>query len=120
MTTTVVLVDDQDLVRTGFRMILSVEDDLTLVGEACDGRQAVDLVARVEPDIVLMDVQMPVLDGIEATRRITATSDAKVVILTTFERDDYLFAALHAGASGFLLKSCTAEELLGAVRNVAE
>jgi DNA-binding NarL/FixJ family response regulator len=118
--TTVVLVDDQDLVRTGFRMILSVEDDLTLVGEACDGQQAVDLVARVAPDIVLMDVQMPVLDGIEATRRITATSDAKVVILTTFERDDYLFAALRAGASGFLLKSCTAEELLGAVRNVAE
>ncbi len=119
MTTTVVLVDDQDLVRTGFRMILSVEDDLELVGGAADGERAVDLVARLRPDVVLMDVQMPVLDGIEATRRITAAGDTRVVILTTFERDDYLFAALRAGASGFLLKSCTADELLGAVRTVA-
>jgi DNA-binding NarL/FixJ family response regulator len=100
-------------------MILSVEDDLELVGEAADGEQAVDLVARLRPDVVLMDVQMPVLDGIEATRRITAAGDTRVVILTTFERDDYLFAALRAGASGFLLKSCTADELLGAVRTVA-
>jgi DNA-binding NarL/FixJ family response regulator len=119
MTTTVVLVDDQDLVRTGFRMILSVEDDLELVGEAADGEQAVALVAELRPDVVLMDVQMPVLDGIEATRRITAAGGTRVVILTTFERDDYLFAALRAGASGFLLKSCTADELLGAVRTVA-
>ncbi len=120
MTTTVALVDDQALVRTGFRMILSVEDDLQLVGEASDGLAATRLVADVEPDVVLMDVQMPIMDGIEATRRIVAGSEARVVILTTFERDDYLFAALEAGASGFLLKSCSAEELVGAIRNVAE
>jgi DNA-binding NarL/FixJ family response regulator len=120
VTTTVVLVDDQDLVRTGFRMILSVEDDLELVGEAADGAQAVALVEALRPDVVLMDVQMPVLDGIEATRRITAGGDTRVLILTTFQRDDYLFAALRAGASGFLLKSCTADELVGAVRTVAE
>ncbi|MGA9746548.1 MAG: response regulator transcription factor [Nocardioides sp.] len=120
MTTTVALVDDQDLVRTGFRMILSVEDDLELVGEASDGLAATRLVADVVPDVVLMDVQMPTMDGIEATRRIVADSETRVVILTTFERDDYLFAALEAGASGFLLKSCTAEELVGAIRNVAE
>ncbi len=120
MTTTVALVDDQDLVRTGFRMILSVEDDLELVGEASDGLAATRLVADVAPDVVLMDVQMPTMDGIEATRRIVADCETRVVILTTFERDDYLFAALEAGASGFLLKSCTAEELVGAIRNVAE
>jgi DNA-binding NarL/FixJ family response regulator len=120
MTTTVALVDDQDLVRTGFRMILSVEDDLELVGEASDGRQAVDLVRRVQPDVVLMDVQMPGMDGIEATRHVVRDSGTQVVILTTFERDDYLFAALEAGASGFLLKSCTAAELVGAIRNVAD
>ncbi len=118
--TRVVLVDDQDLVRTGFRMIVSVEDDLELVGEAADGMEATRLVAAVRPDVVLMDVQMPVLDGIEATRRVVAESDARVVILTTFERDDYLFAALEAGASGFLLKSCSADELVGAIRSVAE
>ena len=118
--TTVALVDDQDLVRTGFRMILSVEEDLELVGEASDGLEATRLVADVRPQVVLMDVQMPTMDGIEATRRIVDTGDTKVVILTTFERDDYLFAALEAGASGFLLKSCTAEELVGAIRNVAE
>ena len=118
--TTVALVDDQDLVRTGFRMILSVEDDLELVGEASDGLEATRLVADVRPQVVLMDVQMPTMDGIEATRRIVHTGDTKVVILTTFERDDYLFAALEAGASGFLLKSCTAEELVGAIRNVAD
>jgi DNA-binding NarL/FixJ family response regulator len=118
--TTVALVDDQDLVRTGFRMILSVEDDLELVGEASDGLEATRLVADVRPQVVLMDVQMPTMDGIEATRRIVDTGDTKVVILTTFERDDYLFAALEAGASGFLLKSCTAEELVGAIRNVAD
>jgi DNA-binding NarL/FixJ family response regulator len=118
--TTVALVDDQDLVRTGFRMILSVEDDLELVGEAADGREAVALVHRIDPDVVLMDVQMPGMDGIEATRHVVRDSESRVVILTTFERDDYLFAALEAGASGFLLKSCTAEELVGAVRSVAE
>ena len=118
--TTVALVDDQDLVRTGFRMILSVEDDLELVGEAADGLEATRLVQRVEPHVVLMDVQMPTMDGIEATRLIVAASDTKVVMLTTFERDDYLFAALEAGASGFLLKSCRADELVQAIRSVAD
>ena len=120
MTTTVALVDDQDLVRTGFRMILSVEDDIELVGEASDGLSATRLVEKLAPDVVLMDVQMPTMDGIEATRRIVERSDARVVILTTFERDDYLFAALEAGASGFLLKSCSADELVGAIRTVAD
>ena len=120
MTATVALVDDQDLVRTGFRMILSVEDDIELVGEAADGLAATKLVEQLSPDVVLMDVQMPTMDGIEATRRIVASSDTLVVILTTFERDDYLFAALDAGASGFLLKSCSADELVAAIRNVAE
>jgi len=119
VTTTVALVDDQDLVRTGFRMILSVEDDIELVGEAADGLAATRLVEELAPHVVLMDVQMPTMDGIEATRRIVQRSDARVVILTTFERDDYLFAALEAGASGFLLKSCSADELVGAIRNVA-
>lgn len=120
MTATVALVDDQDLVRTGFRMILSVENDIELVGEAADGLAATKLVEQLSPDVVLMDVQMPTMDGIEATRRIVASSDTRVVILTTFERDDYLFAALDAGASGFLLKSCSADELVAAIRNVAE
>jgi DNA-binding NarL/FixJ family response regulator len=120
VTTTVALVDDQDLVRTGFRMILSVEDDIELVGEASDGLAATRLVDELTPHVVLMDVQMPTMDGIEATRRIVERSDARVVILTTFERDDYLFAALEAGASGFLLKSCSADELVGAIRNVAD
>lgn len=120
MTATVALVDDQDLVRTGFRMILSVEDDIELVGEAADGLAATKLVEQLSPDVVLMDVQMSTMDGIEATRRIVASSDTRVVILTTFERDDYLFAALDAGASGFLLKSCSADELVAAIRNVAE
>jgi DNA-binding NarL/FixJ family response regulator len=120
VTTTVALVDDQDLVRTGFRMILSVEDDIELVGEASDGLAATRLVDELTPHVVLMDVQMPTMDGIEATRRIVQRSDARVIILTTFERDDYLFAALEAGASGFLLKSCSADELVGAIRNVAD
>lgn len=120
MTATVALVDDQDLVRTGFRMILSVENDIELVGEAADGLAATKLVEQLSPDVVLMDVQMSTMDGIEATRRIVASSDTRVVILTTFERDDYLFAALDAGASGFLLKSCSADELVAAIRNVAE
>ncbi len=120
MTTTVALVDDQDLVRTGFRMILSVEDDIELVGEAADGLSATKLVKELSPQVVLMDVQMPTMDGIEATRRIVASSDTRVVILTTFERDDYLFAALDAGASGFLLKSSSADELVAAIRNVAD
>ena len=116
----VLLVDDQDLVRSGFRMLFSVEEGIEVVGEARDGERAVEAVATLSPDVVLMDVQMPVLDGVEATRRIVAGGGPRVVILTTFERDDYLFAALEAGASGFLLKSCTADELVSGIRNVAD
>ncbi len=115
----VVVVDDHQLVRTGFRIILEIEDDIMVVGEASDGAQALDVVARTAPDVVLMDVEMPVLDGLEATRRITAASGPAVLILTTFDRDDYLFAALQAGASGFLLKNGTPEALTDAVRVLA-
>ncbi len=114
----VVVVDDQKLVRSGFSMILSVEPDIEVVGEASDGRAAVEVVERLRPDLVLMDVQMPVMDGIEATREIVARNLAKVIILTTFDRDDYLVDALRAGASGFLLKNCEPERLVEAVRVV--
>jgi DNA-binding NarL/FixJ family response regulator len=118
----VVVVDDHQLVRAGFRIILEIEDDIEVVGEAADGARAVDLVARLAPDVVLMDVEMPGMDGLEATRRITATTAAggpSVLILTTFDRDDYLFAALQAGASGFLLKNGTPEAMIEAVRVLA-
>ncbi|MFI6823389.1 response regulator [Micromonospora sp. NPDC050187] len=116
----VLLADDHHLVRTGFRVILEAEDDIEVVGEASDGRQAVDLAARQRPDVVLMDVEMPGTDGLEATRQIVAAdSGPAVLILTTFDRDDYLFAALQAGASGFLLKNGTPEALIDAVRVVA-
>ncbi|MFG1718870.1 response regulator [Micromonospora chalcea] len=118
----VLLVDDQHLVRTGFRVILEVEDDIEVVGEAADGQRAVSMASALRPDVVLMDVEMPVLDGLEATRRITgdtAPGGPAVLILTTFDRDDYLFAALRAGASGFLLKNGTPEDLVEAVRVVA-
>jgi DNA-binding NarL/FixJ family response regulator len=118
--TRVLLVDDQKLVRSGFSLILSVEPDLDVVGEASNGDEAVRLTRQLRPDIVLMDVQMPVMDGIEATRRIVADDLAKVVILTTFDRDDYVYAGLSAGASGFLLKNADAEHLVEAVRAVAE
>lgn len=114
----VVLVDDQRLIRSGFALMLSVEDDLEVVAEASDGLEALDRVRTLRPDVVLMDVQMPVLDGIEATRQIVAENLAKVIILTTFDRDDYLFAGLEAGASGFLLKNCEPEQLVEAVRAV--
>jgi DNA-binding NarL/FixJ family response regulator len=118
----VLLADDQHLVRAGFRVILQTEDDITVVAEAADGAQAVDLVAQHQPDVVLMDVEMSTMDGLEATRRIVASSTQggpAVLILTTFDRDDYLFAALRAGASGFLLKNGTPEGLIEAVRIVA-
>jgi DNA-binding NarL/FixJ family response regulator len=116
----VLLADDHHLVRTGFRVILEAEDDVEVVGEASDGAQAVDLAARTAPDVVLMDVEMPVLDGLEATRRIVgADAGPAVLILTTFDRDEYLFAALQAGASGFLLKNGTPEDLVDAIRVVA-
>lgn len=114
----VLLADDQRLVRSGFAMILSVHEDIEVVGEALDGAQALALTRELRPDVVLMDVQMPVMDGIAATRSIVAEGLAKVVILTTFDRDDYLFAGLDAGASGFLLKNADPEQLVEAVRAV--
>ncbi len=118
----IVLADDQALLRKGFRMILEAEDDLEIVGEAADGADAVRLVELYKPDVVLMDVRMPVLDGIEATRAITeATPDdeTRVLILTTFDLDEYAFSALRAGASGFLLKDVPPAELVSAIRTVA-
>jgi len=117
----VVLVDDHELVRAGFAMILRAEDGVEVVGEATDGVEAIAQVGRLRPDVVLMDVQMPVLDGIEATRRIVAEHpDTRVVILTTFDTDDYVFAGLDAGASGFLLKNSEPDDLVDAIRAVAD
>ena len=122
MTVRVVLADDQALLRKGFRMILEAEDGIEIVGEAADGSDAVRLVELYRPDVVLMDVRMPVLDGIEATRAITTSpsgGDTRVLILTTFDLDEYAFSALRAGASGFLLKDVPPAELVGAIRTVA-
>jgi DNA-binding NarL/FixJ family response regulator len=122
VTVRVVLADDQALLRKGFRMILEAEDGIEIVGEAADGSDAVRLVELYRPDVVLMDVRMPVLDGIEATRAITtsaAGSETRVLILTTFDLDEYAFSALRAGASGFLLKDVPPTELVGAIRTVA-
>jgi DNA-binding NarL/FixJ family response regulator len=117
----VLLADDQAMVRAGFRMILESDPDMTVLGEASNGEQAVASTRRLRPDVVLMDIQMPDLDGLQATRRITADEQlrSRVVILTTFERDEYVFESLQAGASGFLLKNAPPEELLRAVRVVA-
>jgi DNA-binding NarL/FixJ family response regulator len=116
----VMLVDDQAMVRAGFRMIVESEPDITVVGEAADGRAAVELAGRCDPHVVLMDVRMPHMDGIEATALITATpTPPRVLILTTFDLDDYVYAALRAGASGFMLKDAPAEQLIEAVRVVA-
>jgi DNA-binding NarL/FixJ family response regulator len=117
----VLVADDQSMVRTGFRMILEAQGDVEVVGEAANGEQAVASARRLRPDVVLMDIQMPGSDGLDATRQITASADldCRVVILTTFERDDYVFEALHAGASGFLLKNAPPEQLVDAVRVVA-
>jgi DNA-binding NarL/FixJ family response regulator len=124
MTIHVVLVDDQTLVRAGFRMILDETDDIEVTAEAADGTQALDVIGRTHPDVVLMDIRMPGLDGIEATRRICARADAvpappKVIILTTFDLDEYVLAGLRAGASGFLLKDTPPADLLSAIRVVA-
>jgi DNA-binding NarL/FixJ family response regulator len=122
MTIRVLVVDDQALLRTAFSSLISAEDDLEVVGNAADGRQAVELAARLVPDVVVMDVRMPVMDGIEATRQITARPGAgipRVLILTTFDLDEYVFDALRAGASGFALKSRPLEELLAAIRTIA-
>jgi DNA-binding NarL/FixJ family response regulator len=117
----VVVVDDQAVIRTGLRTMLEHETDLTIVGEAGNGAEAVDLVARARPDVVLMDVRMPELDGIEATRRILAAEapPPAVLVLTTFDDDEYVFGALQAGAAGFLLKDAGPDVLVGAVRTVA-
>ena len=120
MTTSILLVDDQSLLRLGFRMVLESQDDLAVVGEAADGAEAVRLTAAVQPDVVLMDVRMPGMDGIEATRRIVDSGAAsRVLILTTFDLDEYAYAGLRAGASGFLLKDAPPADLLSGIRAVA-
>ncbi|RZT59747.1 LuxR family two component transcriptional regulator [Microcella alkaliphila] len=117
----VLLVDDHALVRSGFRAILESEPDIAVVGEAANGDEAIAQAAALTPDVICMDVQMPGMDGLEATRRITADRGGRagVLVLTTFDRDDYLFAALEAGAAGFLLKNASPEKLVEAVRVVA-
>jgi DNA-binding NarL/FixJ family response regulator len=119
----VLLVDDQQLVRIGFRMILEDEPDIEVVGEASDGRQGVEAAARLRPDVVVMDIRMPVMDGVEATRRLAAPGDdgvrPRVLILTTFDADEYVVEALRAGASGFLLKDVPPAEFAQAIRVVA-
>lgn len=120
MTTTVLLVDDQALLRMGFRLVLEGEADLEVVGEAADGRSAIDQVVALRPDVVLMDVRMPGMNGIDATERIVAEHPGtRVLILTTFDLDEYAFAALRVGASGFLLKDAKPTELVAAIRSVA-
>jgi len=115
----VLVADDQALVRGSFRILVDTAPDLTAVGEAATGAEAVELAQREKPQLVLMDIRMPVMDGIEATRRITADSAVRVLILTTFDLDEYVFAALRAGASGFLLKDTPPADLLAAIRVVA-
>jgi DNA-binding NarL/FixJ family response regulator len=121
MTCRVLIADDQELVRKGFRMILEAERDIDVVGEAGDGLEAIAEARRLEPDVVLMDVRMPELDGIEATRRLLADGAGctKVVMLTTFDMDEYVYDALHAGASGFLLKDVPPEQLIAGIHAVA-
>jgi DNA-binding NarL/FixJ family response regulator len=120
MSIRVLVADDQSMVRAGFRMLLAGEDDIEVVAEASNGLEAVDKVARFQPTVVLMDIRMPELDGLEATRRILATdSAARILILTTFDLDEYIYEALRAGASGFVLKDDPPEQLIAAVRTVA-
>ena len=120
MTIRVLVVDDQSMVRAGFRLLLADEPDIDVVAEASNGRDAVAQAARFRPDVILMDIRMPEMDGLEATRRILSSdTTARVLILTTFDLDDYVFEALRAGASGFVLKDEPPEQLLGAVRTVA-
>ena len=123
MSIRVLVVDDHAMVRAGFRMMLEAEPDIEVVGEAGDGARAIDAVHRLQPDVALIDIQMPVLDGLEATRIIANPSSehtTRVLILTTFERDEYIFEALRSGASGFFLKNAPPEELIAAVRVVAQ
>ncbi|WP_338931850.1 response regulator transcription factor [Streptomyces netropsis] len=118
MTIRVVVADDQELVRSGFAMILRAQPDIEVVAEAGDGAEAVEAVRRHAPDVVLLDIRMPRVDGIEAARTVCAETDCKVVMLTTFDQDDYVYEALHAGASGFLLKDVRRDDLVHAVRVV--
>jgi DNA-binding NarL/FixJ family response regulator len=123
MTVRVLIADDQELIRTGFRMILAAEPDIDVVGEATNGAEAVSICRELHPDVVLMDIRMPELDGIEATRRILAQPHQpkpSVLILTTFERDEYVYGALRAGASGFLLKDVPAHKLAAGIRTIGE
>ncbi len=126
MSVRVLLVDDQALIRAGFRMILDAEEDIEVVGECSDGAQALDSTTRLAPDVVLMDIRMPEVDGIEATRRIVAraaeqgSQPARVLMLTTFDLDEYVYDALRAGASGFLLKDVPADQLVDGIRVVAD
>ncbi|MGR4884159.1 response regulator [Streptomyces sp. LARHCF249] len=119
MTIRVVVADDQELVRSGFAMILDAQEDIEVVAEVGDGAAAVEAVARQAPDVALLDIRMPVLDGIEACRAISARSACRTVMLTTFDSDEYVYEALHAGASGFLLKDVRRDDLVHAVRVVA-
>ena len=118
--TRLLIVDDQAMIRSGLRMILDSEDGFEVVAEAENGIEAVTAARRVEPDIILMDIRMPGMDGLEATRQITATTDAKVIILTTFDVDEYVYSALRGGASGFLLKDAPADDLIGAIHAVEQ
>ena len=123
MSIRVLLADDQAMVRAGFHMVLDAEPDIEVVGEAEDGATALEAAGRLHPDVVLMDIQMPVMDGLEATRRMfgpESNIDTRVLILTTFDRDQYIFEALRAGASGFLLKNAPPEDLISAIHIVAD
>jgi DNA-binding NarL/FixJ family response regulator len=120
MTIRVLVADDQSMVRAGFRMLLAGEEDIDVVAEACNGLEAVTKAARFEPGLILMDIRMPELDGLQATRRILAADNAaRILILTTFDLDEYVFEALRSGASGFVLKDDSPEQLLAAIRTVA-
>ena len=120
MTTRVLVADDQSMVRAGFRMLLAGEDDIEVVAEASNGLEAIEKAARYDPTVILMDIRMPELDGLEATRRILADDrGARILILTTFDLDEYVYEALRAGASGFVLKDDTPEQLIAAIRTVA-
>ena len=120
MTTRVLLADDQELMRMGFRMVMDTQPDLEIVGEAANGLEAVEAARSLEPDVVLMDVRMPELDGVQATRMIVdSQASARIIILTTFDLDEYVYAALRAGASGFLLKDAPPADLLSGIRAVA-
>jgi DNA-binding NarL/FixJ family response regulator len=118
-TISVLIADDQRLVRAGFRVILAGEPDITVVGEAADGVQAVELARALAPAVVLMDIRMPTMDGLTAARQVIATSSSRVLILTTFDADEYVYEALRMGASGFLLKDAPPDQLIGAVRSIA-